>query len=185
MFTPSLRAATVLVAAALFAGCTVTGGDYAPRVAHVSTITLERPLALPAGDARVYVQDGEIIRQQDRNRFEPWCTFSVRKRGADAELIDTIERGRFLAGEPLRWSPPESTPPGMRGVAVGLWPAGLPDGGTPGLYTWYTRYPLRSDGQPQVDTLTCGYDGDSLDGHLTLEEIRQTLGEIATVRTLD
>ena len=178
------RAGTVLVAM-MATGCAATGdGDYGSRVFDVSTVVLERPLDLSRGDARVYVQDGEVIRQQDRNRFEPWCSFTVRKRSGDADRIAMIEPDRFLAGEPVRWSPPESTPPGMRGVSLGI-RIGLPEGGTPGMYTWYTRFRLRSDSQPQVDTLTCGYDGDSLDGHLTLEQIRATLGDVGTVRTLE
>lgn len=175
-----------LIAATLLAGCAATDrAGFERGVSRVSMVEFERALDRPGGDARIYIQDGAVIRQQDRNRFEPYCSLGLRKRGDEA-LVDTVRPDRFLASEPSEWAQPASSPPGMRGLSVAVgWTIGNRDRGTPGMYTWATQYRLRSDDQPQVDRLTCAYDGDSLDGFLTLDRIRATLDGIATVHTFE
>jgi len=55
----------------------------------------QRALELPSGGARVYIPDGALIRQADRNRFQAYCSFGLEKREDAAALIETTEPGRF------------------------------------------------------------------------------------------
>jgi uncharacterized protein YhaN len=54
----------------------------------------QRALDRPSGGARVYIPDGALIRQADRNRFQAYCSFGLEKREDGAALIETSEQGR-------------------------------------------------------------------------------------------
>lgn len=155
-----------------------------------STVTLGQPLELSGDSARVFVQNGRILRFQDRDRFEPWCSFGLRRRGEEP-LIRTIEPDHFITGPARNRAQARAVTEHSVLVAsrrmspwlLGLSPASMDRGGGLGHLTFIIELPLRSDTQPQVDNLVCGMDRPAYwRGRIALGEIREALGEIASIR---
>lgn len=184
-----LRGLAIVGIALLVAGCTMTGGhDRAARTLPAgSTVTVHRPIDLPAGDARVYIQDGRAARWHDLDHFEAYCSFGLRKRAGDAELQKTIRPGTFATGSPrtrVQASRERAQPVRVAGPWLAM--NGVPDGGpSAGRITYALVMPLESGQQPQVHDLTCAFDRDASRVNPAvpdLEAMRTALGEVATIR---
>ncbi|MFW5969380.1 MAG: hypothetical protein ACOCP9_01940 [Halofilum sp. (in: g-proteobacteria)] len=182
---PSAIAA--LVAVLLLATGCASSRDSGPRtdtpVASGSILVIEEGLTLPADRARVYFQAGRVTRYHDRDRFAPWCSLGLR-RAEDEALQQAIEPGRFRVEASRAGARAAASP--LDGIRLaGPLPAlaGL-DAGRGGLghLTWYLELRLRSDGQPQVDDLTCAIDRPpDWRGRLGLESVRQALGGLGRI----
>lgn len=176
--------------AGLVAGCTTSGGYNTPeyQLPDGSTVELTETLTLPYRSVRVYIQGGESLRWKSVNRYLPYCSFGLNRNRNNQPLAREIQPTRFTTGDfrlgvEARLDPARQPVhvAGADGVSVLRFAqsAGREgNGGTPWPYTFYTRIELYSDQAPQVDDLTCAYDGDSTDGNLTLDEIRDTLGDL-------
>lgn len=158
--------------------------------AEGSVLVLEQPLELASDAARVFLQGGQVIRFQDRDRFEPVCSFGLRRRG-DEPLIRTIEPDRFTTGPARNRAQARAEPVqrillasrrtsfGLRGLSIGMHDRG----GGPGHLTFIVEIPLHSDNQPQVDNLVCALDRPAYwRGRVGLGALRTALGDIATIR---
>lgn len=181
----AVRALAACLASLLTGGCAALpeGSAGSSLLPAGSTIELHRALDLPAGSARVYVQDGERVRWDDVDWWVPYCSFGLR-RTSDEALVETIEPGVFTTGAESRWIDVASRPPrGIRVASTVALAVGRRPGG-PGRYTYHTEIPLHAPAQPQVDDLTCAYDADDPERFLTREEIQGTLGELATLHPL-
>lgn len=180
----------------IVAGCTAT--PYQESLdsrdetipAEGSILVLEQPLELASDAARVFLQGGRVIRFQDRNRFEPVCSFGLRRRG-DEPLIRTIEPDRFTTGPARNRAQARAEPVqrillanrrtsfGLRGLSMGMHERG----GGPGHLTFIVEIPLHSDTQPQVDNLVCAVDRPAYwRGSVGLGALRAALEDIATIR---
>lgn len=179
-------AITVLAALLLGAGC-ASPGSSGPRtdtpLAPGSVLVIEEGMMLPADEARVHFQAGRVTRYHDRNRFAPWCSLGLRREEGES-LQQAIRPGRFRV-EATRSGARAGTSP-LHGLRVaGSFPslAGLDRGGGGlGHLTWYLELRLHSEGQPQVDDLTCAIDRPpDWRGRLGLESVRQALGGLGRI----
>lgn len=188
------RVVALLGASLLAGGCASTGGGpYGEReetqVPAGSTLVLNERLEMPGTAARVYLQQGRVIRFQDRDRFNPWCSFGLR-RDDGGSLPAAIEPGEFRTGPAHNRVHARNAPSGgirvaSRSLSIGLASFSGPGPG-PGHLTWKIEIPLAADGQPHVDDLTCAVDRPPhWRGELGLESIRRALGGVATIRTAD
>lgn len=186
------RLAVVLVAG-LSAGCAATGGYNSPeyQLPDGSTVELTRTVKFSYRSARTYIQGGESLRWKNVNHYLPYCSFGLNRNRNNQPLAREIQPTRFVTGEYSIGV--EAAADRVRSVHLagggeaaawrlaGQVAAPEGNGGTPWPYTFYTRIELYSEEAPQVDDLTCAYDGDSTDRNLTLAEIRDTLGELVRV----
>lgn len=179
------RRAWLLLAVALV-GCAAGPGHEArvdTPVRPGATLELREPLPLPAADARVYFQAGQVTRFHDRDRFAPWCSIGVR-RSADGTLPDAIEPGRFMVVD-VRSGARAGRLPGA-GVKLASRMAMLDRGGSLGHLTWTVEMRLDSVSQPRVDDLRCAVDrAPDWRGRLGLESIRQALGDLGRISPAD
>lgn len=171
-------------------GCASTGsGGYGSNeesgLAAGSTVVLNERLDLRGHANRVYLQHGRVIRFQDRDRFDPWCSFGLRRQG-DEPLPPAIEPDRFRTGPAhnsahARALPPEGVRVASRDLRFILATFSGP-GPSPGHVTHVVKVPLTADGQPQVRDLTCAVDRDtSWRGTVGVESMRAAVGDIVTI----
>ena len=100
-----------------------------------SVVEPQRALDRPSGGARVYIQDGVLIRQADRHRFQAYCSFELEKREDGAAWIETIEPGRLLARRRDEGAEADATSmDGTRLAAIG-WTGSGNERTAPELYT--------------------------------------------------
>lgn len=185
----SLRALfSVLTLAVLLPACASTGDRHAAAIPAGTIITLERQLILPSDNARVFVQYGERVSGSAINRYSPLCSFGLRRSG-DEPLARSIKPATFDAGEPRTWKRrADGAGGGVLMASAGTHFAGLGASQrerTHSRWDYHTEVRLYAPGQPQVYDMRCTYNGTLYEGHLTLEEIRETLAGVATIRLPD
>jgi hypothetical protein len=137
-----------------------------------STLTLTRPITIPADKLAVYVQDGTLERDAQINHYRPYCKFELRTRAPDARQVEpdtfTIERTR------------QDIPLAMRDS--NLVPVGM-DGDGMKYFIYETILDLRSTRQPEVSRLTCTqWQYPPFMQHVTINEMRQALGDLFRLR---
>lgn len=179
------RGAILAAAAAVVSGCAGMGG-YDTMVEAGSRLEVHETLSIQSYSGRVYVQDGEVLRQNDVNIYRPYCSFGLRSRG-DEEGAGEIRPGRFEVIQDSRqwYRAGFDAGDGIRVASAGLRRlATMQDGGLD-RYHLYTELELRSQEQPQVDNLRCQYYGRTIDKtfrrYPTLGQIDDTLGDVATL----
>lgn len=191
MRVSSRNAATAVAVALLATGCaSLEGIGRAPEVPAGGRVTLSQALETSPGvPTRVYVQDGRVVPEGEVNRYAVHCFFRLERQGDEA-LAATIEPDRFEVTRPSRSGRRVEGPgtDGVRVAAAGTMSLAMvfEEEGAP-LITFYTELALRSERQPQVHDLSCRHDGGPYEeygpsrGYPTLEQINDTLGEVATV----
>jgi hypothetical protein len=173
------------------AGCSSVGGYQTPayRLANGSIIELTQTLSFPSGGARTYIQDGESKPWNSLSQWRAYCSFGLNATRDHKPLAGEIHPTTFTTGDTRLGSyallDPDN-PPGVdpdsifasRGAKV------VADSAASGasVRTFYTTITLHSDQEPQVDDLTCAYNGSSIDHNLTLAEIQATLGAIVRIQ---
>ncbi len=185
-----LTAACVLLAG----GCVSTsGGPYGylayQQVQSGSVLTLNSSLTIPPGWASVKLQGGQVVKRP--REMVPYCillTSIVRDTSQTVEP-DSFEIRRvrrsispssdFGALQPLRVAALDM---GI-GAITAAWQGG---DGSPTQIFYKTAFDLRSPRQPNVMSLTCQWDQMTASGaafarHLTVQEVRQTLGDLFTL----
>lgn len=193
MTTRSIRTGALATAGAvLLAGCAAGPGPFGERyqtpIPEGSTLVLERALNVPSGEARAFMQDGQVIREgllAGYSRFRPRCSFGLeRKRGE--QRISTIEPDRFRTGKPwtrayVRAWPEEGVQVASRSLPF---PLAQNERGGPGTgyLTYVIEIPLSSSKQPQVDDFTCKVDRPAnWRGRLGPQAIEEAAGGIVRV----
>ena len=188
-----MLSAVGLITASL-AGCAGTGGYQSPeyRLSKGSTIELKQALQFPSGSARTYIQDGKPQGWNDLNLWKAYCSFGLNRTRDHKPLVHEIHPTRFTIGgtrlgvyaalDPS--NPPVVDPDSVfakRGVEVAGVFSGGGNAGFPFPYTFYTTITLFSEQEPQVDDLTCAFNGLPVDRNLTLTQIQDTLGSVAKI----
>lgn len=188
-----VRNTTITMAAgALLAGCAAGPGPFGPRyqtpIPEGSTLVLQQALALPTGEARVFMQEGRIV-QGGTNRFQLNCSFGL-ERVEDEPLIETIQPDRFRTGPARNRAYVDARPEQgvqVAGVSFGIGIGINIDprrrgGANTGYLTYVLEIPVRSPRQPQVDDFSCQVDRPGTwRGRLGLEAIQQATGDIVRV----
>lgn len=184
--------------ASLFAGvltaCSTTGVYDSPayRLPEGSTVELTKPLKFPYQSTRTFIQGGESLHWGQVNHYAPFCSFGLNRKRDGEPLMTDLPPTRFSTsqvniGVEARADVPQPFQVAGRGSAG--WSAyvasqgGAMDSGngSPWPYRYYTTIELYSDEAPQVDDLTCAYDGERYDRNLTLDQIRDTLGDLVRI----
>lgn len=183
------------LAAASLTGCASTAvyqSSSSYRPSEGSTIELTQSLQLSPGAARVYIQDGKPRHWNEVNPWKPYCSFGLNRTRDGKPLAREIHPTTFSTGTTrlgiyaaLDPGKPLELDPGSAFAKRGVEVAGLfgqeGRGGFPSRNTYVTSIELFSDEEPQVDDLTCAYDGVSVDRHLTRDQIQGTLGDVAKI----
>lgn len=151
------------------------------RIAVGSTIVLNEALTVPAGHARVFLQNGKIKTKVKIERYRPHCNFEVRN-VSDGSL--QIEPDRFVVTDLIE---DEEEVVEKRGPVqyAALKISGGMD--TVTLTSRFVRHSLNSASQPDVLWLTChGGFADPFDvEYPSISDIRKALGEWVTLELVD
>jgi len=171
-----MRTATLLPLFLILGACQTTGPLNENTPSHVlpsgSRLVLKQELTIPAHSAGVILQGGRVVSLKDVNQYNPHCRLEVND---VRETTQTVTADEFL----VQRAHQETQTVARHGFIK----AGLRTSGTISFYVFRTVMVLRSERQPQVRSLTCQQWGDpSLGEHVTIREIRATLGEIIALR---
>ncbi len=188
MIGASGRTGAVAVAVFWLAGCAVSGGYEGAAVPRGSELVVHERLDVPAGSARVFVQDGVVVRDGAVNRFVVSCSVGLERRDGGS-LPEAVLPGRFHVPHDSRWR----AQAGLHGYdPMPVRVAGMPPGPWAGMGLFHhrsvdrldfeTEFPLESARQPEVDDVTCRYNGYWTDDPPTFKQIDEAFGDIATLR---
>lgn len=149
-----------------------------------TVVELGTRLEVPSGRSQAYIQGGKYrSTKSEVDSYLPWCEFRVVRSQQAMQSAFVINAARFVVSSSHRsidYSAIERSmqPLLMAGRERILWPA-HPDASMENMATVMR---LESPQQPQVQAVVCMIFSDALSvNHLTLREIRATLGEIATI----
>lgn len=169
-----IRALVTCLPALLLAGC-ASGVQVAtaPSTTDVEGVTgaeIHQPVSVRPQRANEYIQNGRVLPYDGITDYYPYCELSlnaIQPDGIDirpgAFTVTRVHRDTTMASRPVR-------------VAGGDW----------GFIMSTTTFFLSSDEQPQVRALVCERLDESFRAkHLTLEEIRNTLGGLVSLQTGD
>ena len=137
-----------------------------------TVITLNQDLTIPPDQAGVYIQGNRI---GDRYQYDATCRLET---NSVTSMPRTVKADEFVVYKVGRETQIFS------GIVPGTRYASLVLMEGPHLLLYSTYIYLRSEQQPDVLRLVCGHLQDSAlnPRHLTVEEIRTTLGEVMTMR---
>jgi hypothetical protein len=182
---PHLSLLVLLLAGALLTGCALppTG----PAAAPVTRLVLERPVSVPEGRARVFLQDGELVKGLDE--FKPHCALEIRHLSGPPR---TIPAGNYPVTRVQREVVEVVfAGPGRQVAAAGLYGrliAGTDDGGDApadifeGYHFW-----LADSADVGLMRLTCfGIRAEPWNAEPpTMAELRRVLGDYGRLETAD
>jgi hypothetical protein len=172
----------ILMTSALLSACQIPLQPDADspfyQIPRGATLVLNRDITIPAGTVRVIYQNGREVYAPDQ--YEPFCKFEIlplkdepQQVKADEFLIYRSGRGEgaLLVGL-------ETLPRYARAGVIWL------DNDPPSPRIYGTYLFLRSEQQPDVYRLLCGYLQDPADvpRHLTINQIRTALGGTFTLQ---
>lgn len=191
--TRLFRQAASCLVAPLLATCSVTDGHQSVRyqAPEATRVELTRSLHFPGHSARIHIQFGKTVRWQTVDQWAPHCSFGLNRtrdgkplaRQAGPAMFSILDSRAWVD---LSWKANDDSPTArasdQRVAAAGLlqWSPLYRDG-TPSRYIYKTALTLYSEHEPQVDDLTCAYRGSRTDRNLTVDEIQDTLGNIALI----
>ncbi|UCE88088.1 MAG: hypothetical protein JSW10_06830 [Pseudomonadota bacterium] len=136
-----------------------------------SRLTLNRPLAIPAGKAAVFLADGEIKALTAIDPYYPHCKFEVLHIRRTEQIVeaDTFTVRRVQLEEFAQ----DTAPVQLAGML-------LADSASP--EPWATHLYLDSPRQPDVLRMSCQHWEDPpMANHLTVRQIRTALGDWFTL----
>lgn len=176
------KLAAIVAACLIVAGCqqSPVRDESSPRsrIPVDSVIVLEKPLTIPAGHARVFLQGGKVKAKSKINRYHPHCNFETRQL-SDGTL--TIEPDRFIVTQlvgdeteivhqqgPLRYA-------ALRRVGGEAFVSQT---------SRFIEHYLDSEKQPGVMRMTChgGFGEPWLVKYPSVAEIRKALGEYVRLK---
>ena len=153
--------------------------SYYHSVAVGSSIVLHQPVLIGADQVATYVQNGELMSYDAVNKYQPNCKFEIYTMSEQSRTVepDTFEIIRVV-DEIESSSISKSTQVALRGDAFML---GLLDMSY--VFNYATMMYLKSDKQQDVYRMTCQHWEDIRDDrHLTIEQMRQAMGEVFTLK---
>jgi hypothetical protein len=139
-----------------------------------STLVVKKPITIPAGQVRIFLQHGELFRKADFDRYEPSCSLELRKL---ADVARRIEPDSFIISQVQRLTQEVvQTVPRRTGLAKVDWEGGGKPMVVRGYHLW-----LGSDRQPDVMRMTCrGYFNDiNRADPPSLNDVTRSLGDYA------
>jgi hypothetical protein len=148
------------------------------KVPPGSTLILNQDLLIPANRTKIFVQGGRLA--YGANGYYPYCRFSVRDIQPDPQRVAA---GEFAIYRTERVRDLFAALDKSQMLAAVFSGNGRGDG-KPSPITYGTRMYLRSAEQPHVFRMLCGHlqDPNLTARDLTVKQIRQTLGEVFTLR---
>ena len=152
----------------------INSSFYSPPVG--SRLQLHATLTIPANDTQVRIQNGKVISSSwVLDAYYPNCNFELRER---AEVARTIQPDTFIISRVVR-----DTENVMLHSPVII--ARSSGDGAPSV-DYITIMDLYSARQPDVIRLTCQHWEDPSDSHhLSIRQIRKTLGDLFTLKLSD
>lgn len=172
---PTVR--PILLGLAFLLGGCAGPREYAPDSPHYAypadlKIDLNRPLAIPPGQASVRLQYGRAVARNGVEETEPYCIFEI---DTVSDSPQAVQPDRFRI---TRFQRRVETFSGMPALPWHVVAIGNDDDGGPSLLYFISEFRLHSATQPGVRSLTCQVNqaGAAIPRHLTLAEIRQALG---------
>jgi hypothetical protein len=176
-----MRRSLLFMLALLLTGCSqryLVNDDptYAYNLPPVgSRIVLKKPLRVPGGETRIFLQGGEAMKKSEFDRYKASCSFELRKL---ADTARNIEPDSFLVTEVQRLTQEVvQRKPAFSGfLKVAMQDSGGKPMVTQGYHLW-----LGSEKQPDVMRMTCrgAFDDLSRADPPSLEEVKQSLGDYA------
>lgn len=170
----------LVLAALLLGGCQQAPVQYEAsshsRIATGSTLSLTKPMTVPAGHARVFLQGGKVREKVRLKRYQPHCEFEV---DAVSDGTLRIEPDDFFVIDRFEYEVEIVRLDAPVRVAGKLL---LADADSIPMLNSMVRYSLHSEHQPHVRYLTC-YDGFSDPWAMeypSLDDTREALGEWVT-----
>lgn len=163
--------------ATLTIACAASPGERPARLPVGTTVVLNQPLTVPAGQARVFLQGGRVIERVRLRQYYPHCDFEIRQvsDGSAGIAPDRFTVTAVTEGE---------EPVVMRQTLhyAGLRLSDMQQDGV-SMVSRYLHHWLHSPRQPQVLRLTChgGFDFPGRAQLPTVAEIRYALGEVVTL----
>ena len=179
-----MKPSITLLLSALLVGCSQNSLLKSPAAAHWrlppvgTSVELHKPLSVPAGYTRVFLQRGEVVAKQRFDRYVPSCSFEVRTL---SETVRDISPESFLVTRVQRESAEvvQQVYPLMQ-ASLDL--AGRDDG-LPmivlSVHLW-----ISSDQQPDVMRLTCrgAFDDPPQAEPPSIEQMQEALGSYASLK---
>jgi len=171
----TLLAAGVL----LLAGCQGTGsrtGFYSSPLQPGDEVILLKPLTIPSGKARIYLQGGQTGSYGGSNQYEPFCYFLVRD---PLPAEQQLKPGSFVVHSVWLDETTVSLEYPVRLAAM----FSIGGGGSRSPIAYQFHMALKAAGQQDV-TLVCSgaFDMPLTAAPIRLPELRQALGDYAEVR---
>ena len=166
----------------LLAGCQANAGNVSPIPAYTSIkpgskLVLNKPLAIPANKARVYIQGGKIIHENSVDRYYPNCSLEVRtiktspqEIKTDSFIIIKVRSDEEASYQKLMYASSRNIT--RRFVSD--------DDGPVSHENWVTHFYLQSANQPDVFRLNCAHWEDPADfypHHLSMADIKKAVGD--------
>ncbi|MFL6647136.1 MAG: hypothetical protein ACJ8KO_04165 [Sulfurifustaceae bacterium] len=184
----------VLAAAALLGACHTAsyyrGNENSPYyvVPAGARITVNQELPIAPGQLRVFMQNGRILPNSAVEHLYPYCNLELR---ALSDAPRTVQPDELVVLRTVQHEFQGGTAESGAllyaaagiGAGYGMRLGSIQSGG-PVEETFRTIMDVRSEKQPQIRRLTCtqwGYQG--IDRHVTIAEIRRTLGDLMTLHT--
>ncbi len=148
------------------------------RVAVGSHVVLNELLSIPAGHARVFLQDGRVVANKSLEYYQPHCNIAVRSVSTGDSYI---EPDIFIVTAVM-----EDEEEVVRGARWRQYASLFNSSDSLGsvMISRYVRHTLHSTSQPEVMRLTChgGFAEPWQVDTPSIREIRQALGELVTLK---
>lgn len=182
-----MRHITALALALLISACQTAawqGDENSPYylVPPGSRLVLNRAITVPAHDAGVYIQNGEVARSFWRVKpYHPYCALDLRRRLDTPQPVQPDEFTITRVSQETVYSVHAdfTRHAGLPAMHVA---DAVQDGGA-SYQIYATVMTLRSERQPDVQRLTCAqWQYPPLQRHVTINEMRKTLGDLFTLR---
>ncbi len=140
-----------------------------------SILELTRPVIIPGGNASVYIQNGTTLEPGTEDPYHAWCKLIMKTL---SPLPRRIEPARFRVIDIVQEV--EDVSLGRQHYAA----LGMDLAGGATADDYITTFYLASEDVPDVDSLSCAHweDPTLSPRHLTIREIRKTLGELLIFR---
>ena len=170
-------ASLITCLAALTVAC--SSYDFSNRVAVLPTsvVQVNTPLEIPAGEARIYIQNGKAFASRSGlDRFFTYCSILMQDLHVLGEPLLTVSPGRFDIREVRQSNDRFSDSIILVASTMRL------RGGAPSNTFFTLEMRLRSTDQPDVRSLFCVKESSLRGRHYpNIEEIRLALGDAVTI----
>lgn len=136
-----------------------------------SKFVLKRQLTVPAGQASIFIQGGQVRTFSEVYQYEPHCKVEMQRLTNNPQ---TIQPGEFVVDKMRRERSQHGALPGFVYVL---------DSFDRSYERYSTHFYLSSGQQPEVFRVTCQqWQDPAWPKHVTLRQINQTLGDLLSLQ---